>query len=164
MADGLIQDISVGIHGQAVDMNFVVEVGPSGAAGASDGTDLLPPFDPLTDLDEGFAEMAVDGLQAIPVGDMDESSVSVIRSRFHDNPVGRRNDGRMGLCRNIHPGVEFLLIRERRDTVPETGTDPPSCRPDRGGACQDGLLGLQDAEQFKLLGFLEGNLALNAAE
>lgn len=88
----LIEDISVWINGQAVDMNFVMYVRTGGTAGVSYHPYLLASLHPLAALDVGFVKVSVNGLQSIPVGDTDEPSIAVIRPCSDHNTVGRRNN------------------------------------------------------------------------
>ena len=116
-------EIFVGVYGDVVDADFVVEMGAGGASALANVADGVAAVDVLSGGDGEAGQVAVAGGDAVAVIEHDGASVAAEEVGEGDGTVGRRDHGRAYVGGDIDAGVEGAFSVKRIDALAERAGD-----------------------------------------
>ena len=122
----------MGIDGDVVDSDLVVEVGAGGAAGLTDVADDLTAHDALAGDDSEGGHVPVDGANAVAVVEDNFTTVAVGHAgRLYEAVAGGVDGGAHGGL-DVHAGMECAFTIEGIFALAEAGADLAFDGPDGG--------------------------------
>ena len=115
--------IFVGVYGDVVDADFVVEMGAGGASALAYVADGVAAMDVLPGGDGEAREVAVASGDAVAVVEHDGASVAAEEVGEGDGAIGRRDHGRAYVGGDIDAGVEGAFSVKGIDAFAERAGD-----------------------------------------